>query len=32
MTLRTQNLLVEIGSSVAFAALITYGLFFCTNV
>ena len=32
MKLKTQNLFVEIGCSVALAALITYGLFFCTHV
>lgn len=32
MKLKTQNLLVEIGCSVAIAAMITYGFFFCTNI
>lgn len=32
MKLKTQNLAIEIGTSIALATMITYGLFFCTHV
>lgn len=32
LSLKAQNLIIEITTSAALAGLVMYGLFFCTNV